>query len=124
VGGTAPGAHVGIVEDSPLVYDAMRILFTERGYRVSVCATVRDAVTLCSTDTLDVLLLDLTLPDGDGLSVLETLDAGHVRRPPRVLALTGHGDPETMSRCLQAGCERVLVKPVSIRELLRIVQDG
>jgi CheY-like chemotaxis protein len=64
------------------------------------------------------MLLDLTLPDGDGLRVLRTLAAEGLA--PRVsVALTGHDDPDTVQRCLDAGCAAVLGKPVPIRELLR-----
>jgi CheY-like chemotaxis protein len=64
------------------------------------------------------MLLDLTLPDGDGMRVLQTLAADGLA--PRVtVALTGRDDPDTVQRCLDAGCAAVLGKPVPIRELLR-----
>lgn len=116
--------YVVVVEDSFLVSDALRILFSETGYDVSIAATVAAAVEASAARQPDMLLLDLSLPDGDGLEVLTRLDALGAPRPHRTLALTGHGDPEVALRCLRAGCERVLVKPVSIRELLRIVQEG
>jgi DNA-binding response OmpR family regulator len=89
---------------------------------VSVAGTVADAVAAAAADPPDVLLLDLTLPDGDGLGVLAGLDARGV--PPRAaLALTGHDDPETRARCLAAGCRDVLLKPVPARELVRLVGE-
>jgi DNA-binding response OmpR family regulator len=118
------GRYVVIVEDSVLASDALRILFSEHGYLVAVAASVADAVTACEREPVDVLLLDLTLPDGDGLEVLAQLDAHGKPRPRRTLALTGHGDESAARRCLEAGCERVLLKPVSIRELLRLVENG
>lgn len=120
---TDPRVHVLIVEDSFLIADAMRILFTERGYHVSMAHTL-EAAQLAATVPVDVLLLDLTLPDGDGLDLLGRLDAAGVPRPRRIIALTGHGDAAAASRCIGAGCEMVLLKPVSIRELLRIVESG
>jgi CheY-like chemotaxis protein len=63
------------------------------------------------------VLLDLTLPDGDGLAVLRALaDAGEPAPP--TLALTGHDDPETAARCLAAGCRAVLPKPVRAAALV------
>lgn len=121
---TSQGAYIVIVEDSMLVSDALRILFTEHGFRVVLAQSIASALEACAVDRPDVLLLDLTLPDGDGLSVLSQLDARNLPRPQRTIAVTGHGAPEVARRCLEAGCERVLLKPVSIRELLRIIQDG
>lgn len=120
---TDPQVHVLIVEDSFLIADAMRILFSERGYRVSMAHTL-EAAQLAAAVPVDVLLLDLTLPDGDGLELLDRLEAAGLSRPRRVIALTGHGDAAAASRCMDAGCEMVLLKPVSIRELLRIVEAG
>ncbi len=115
--------YIVIVEDSLLVADALRILFSEHHYRVALAPSVASAVEACMVDQVDVLLLDLTLPDGEGLEVLSQLDARGGPRPLRVIALTGHGDDANAKRCLEAGCERVLLKPVSIRELLRLVQQ-
>lgn len=120
---TPAGAFIVIVEDSMFVSDALRILFTEHGYRVALAQSIAAAVEACMVDRPDVLLLDLTLPDGDGLSVLAQLEERNLPRPRRTIAVTGHGSAEVARRCLAAGCERVLLKPVSIRELLRIIQD-
>ena len=115
--------HVLIVEDGLFAADAMRIILEDGGYRVSVADTVAMAVEIGQNDHPYVMLLDLTLPDGDGLAVLAQLDARGVARPERTIALTGHGDHETNERCCSAGCERVLLKPVSMRALLALVRD-
>ena len=107
-----------IVEDSELVSGALRLLFEQTGHRVTVAASVADAVAMARADAPDVMLLDLTLPDGDGLRVLQTLAAERLA-PPVTVALTGRDDPDTVQRCLDAGCTAVLGKPVPIRELLR-----
>jgi two-component system, OmpR family, response regulator MprA len=121
---TAPGGRIVIVEDSELVSEALRLLFADSGYDVSVAESVAEAVGHCQASPVDVMLLDLTLPDGDGLEVLSKLDEGGTTRPRRTIALTGHGDLQIRKRCLDAGCERVLLKPVSIRELLSMVREG
>ena len=118
----ASSAYIVIVEDSILVADAWRILFAEYGYRVALAPSVAAAVDACMVERVDVLLLDLTLPDGDGLEVLSRLDERGSPRPLRTIALTGHGDDENARKCLDAGCERVLLKPVSMRALLGLVQ--
>ena len=110
--------HVLIVEDNDLVSGALRILFEQTGRRVSIAATVSEALSVARADRPDLMLVDLTLPDGDGFSILEVLRQEN--RSPRVaVALTGHDDPATAERCAALGCTEVLVKPVPTRDLLR-----
>ena len=114
--------HILIVDDSADVTGALRVLFEETGNDVSVANTIRDAVAVADTRAVDVMLLDLTLPDGDGLSVLAAMRARDTA--PRITAaLTGRAEPEVAARCTAAGCQAVLVKPVPIAELLRRVRE-
>ena len=107
-----------IVDDSPHVTGPLRILFEETGRRVSLATSVAEAVESCSNERPDLMLLDVTLPDGDGLEVLAQL-AGSSSAPTVTVALTGHDDEQTVLRCRAAGCHDVLLKPVPVRELLR-----
>jgi DNA-binding response OmpR family regulator len=117
---TAEGVRplVLIVDDSPHVTGPLRILFEETGRRVSLAASVAEAVESCANERPDLMLLDVTLPDGDGLEVLAQL-AGSSSAPTVTVALTGHDDEQTVLRCRAAGCHDVLLKPVPVRELLR-----
>lgn len=115
-------AHILVVEDSALVRDAMRTLFEATDRRVSLAGSVAECVAACAANRPDILLLDLTLPDGDGLSALPVLRAQGTL-PRVVVALTGHDDPATERRCREAGCRTLLVKPVPTRELLRLIGE-
>ena len=70
-------------------------------------------------DPARLVLVDLTLPDGDGLAVIEPLRQSG---SDIFVALTGHDDPETAERCRAAGCVDVLLKPVPARDLLAKVR--
>ena len=107
-----------IVDDSPHVTGPLRILFEETGHRVLLAGSVAEAVEACGVERPDLMLLDVTLPDGDGLDVLARL-AGTDSAPRVTVALTGHDDESTVLRCRAAGCRDVLLKPVPVRELLR-----
>ena len=114
-------ARILIVEDSPLVTDALRVLFTAAGYEVDAAASVAEAVERGASAPVDIMLLDLTLPDGNGLDVLDALRA-RSSLPRWTLAMTGHNDSASRRRCLEAGCAAVLLKPVPIAELLRQIE--
>jgi DNA-binding response OmpR family regulator len=108
-------AHVLVVEDNEAVTSALRVLLESADRRVSIAGGIAEALAVATTDPADLVLLDLTLPDGDGLSLVAPLRTTGCRV---VVALTGHDDPATRARCLAAGCADVLLKPVPVRDLL------
>lgn len=107
--------HVLLVEDNEHVTSALQILLESVGTRVSIAASVAEALAFAHSDPPRLVLLDLTLPDGDGLSVIEPLRAAGTKT---FVALTGHDDAVTRKRCLDAGCVDVVVKPPRARELV------
>jgi DNA-binding response OmpR family regulator len=107
--------HILIVEDNEHVTNALQILLETVPWRVSIADSIGAALAVTRRDPPSVALLDLTLPDGDGLALVEPLRTSGAQR---IVVLTGHDDRETRQRCLDAGCADVLVKPVSVRELI------
>ena len=97
-------------------------MFEETGRRVTVAHSVREAIAAGRKDPPDLLLLDLTLPDGDGLEVSNTLKRAGIQ-PRATVAITGRDDPASLKRCDEAGVTAVMVKPVAARELLRKAED-
>ena len=115
--------RVLLVEDSPMINGALKLLLESGGFDVTLATTAAEAKAAGSAMRADVMLLDITLPDADGLSVLHDLDAKGMR-PSTTFAMTGHGDAETRARCMAAGCDDVLLKPVPVQQLLRIVSEA
>ena len=127
--------HVLLVEDSALVVDALRLLLEETGHRVSAAFNVRQAVDVASAEHPDIILLDLSLGREDGLDVLGELSRTDNLPPvpeeskprmntvsPVAVALTGHDNPETRERCIEAGCLDVLTKPISALQLPSLIR--
>jgi len=103
------------------VVDALRLLFEESGHRVSVAGSIAEAVEVGRRERPEIMLLDLGLPDGDGLEALVSLQEQGAA-PAVTFALTGADDRAITERCLAAGCREVLVKPVAPRTLLAKVE--
>ncbi len=118
----APLPHVLVAEDNSLVCEAMRVLFSETGHRVSTAGHVAEILDIVESDDVDLLLLDLGLADGDGFDVLDQMNSRGLK-PRVVVALTGRDEPEIVARCLASGCMAVLLKPVPARELLRQARE-
>lgn len=109
-------ARVLVVEDHADAGDAMRMLLEAGGHEVRVARTVAAAVAACNESPVDLMLLDLTLPDGEGLDVLTRVTTV----PGLTVALTGWDEPAIVARCRAAGCHDILLKPVSARALLAL----
>jgi len=108
-------AHVLVVEDNDAVAGALCVLVDAAGYRCTTAGSVADAIARGTADPAQLVLLDLTLPDGDGLAAIHLLRAAG---SGQFVALTGHDDDATRQRCLEHGCIDVLLKPVPARDLM------
>jgi len=113
-------ARVLIVEDNKqLAYGLHQNLEIE-GYAVEVVADGRTGLEQASSGDHDLIVLDLTLPEMDGLKVLRTLRAREVSTP--VLILTARGDEADKVRGLRMGADDYLTKPFALLELLARVE--
>jgi len=114
-----PVLRVLIVEDEVDLRDAMVDYLLLEGCRVSGASGVREALPWLTSPELGVVVLDLGLPEGDGLSqLLPHLDR---RRHGLVLA-TSRGRLEDRIRGYDGGADAYLVKPVDLRELVSVIR--
>ena len=105
-----------------MINGALKLLLESGGCAVTLATSVAEAIAWEEATPPDVMLLDITLPDGDGLEVIGGLQRRGLR-PATTYAMTGHSDPATHNRCIAAGCSDVLIKPVPVHQLLRIVSS-
>jgi DNA-binding NarL/FixJ family response regulator len=114
--------RVALVEDHHLVREGLRLaLAGADGFEiVGEAATRAGAVDLVAATRPDVLLLDLTLPEGDALPLLESLPA--LQPGLRIIILTMHSDPETVRQALAAGASGYLVKGAHLEELFAAIR--
>ncbi len=110
-----------IVEDDLILLKHLARLFMREGYVVSTAATRAVALEQLSADTFDILLLDMKLPDGNGLDLLAELGP---RCPPYSLLMTAFSTDESESHAQQLNVRHLLRKPVDLLELLNIVRAG
>ena len=108
--------RVLVVEDEPKVASALRDGLEGEGYQVVIDHTGEGAFFRLNTEAFAVILLDLTLPDRDGLQILTTLRERGVGTP--VLVLTARDTLEDHVIGLDSGADDYLVKPFAFAELL------
>jgi DNA-binding response OmpR family regulator len=105
-----------LVEDEARVARALARGLGEEGHQVDVCATGRSALEQAQAIAYDAVLLDWSLPDLDGVSVLRAWREAGLRTP--VLLLTARGATGEKVTALRAGADDYLVKPFDFEELL------
>jgi DNA-binding NtrC family response regulator len=110
---------VAIVEDEANLRELYADLLTARGYDVSGFATIAAAEDRLATSHPDVLILDVQLPDGDGLALLGRLRKDGIRTP--VIVTTAFGTLERAVEALRSGAMDFLVKPFPNERLLGAV---
>jgi CheY-like chemotaxis protein len=111
--------HLLLVEDHFDTAEAFSRLLTRFGYTVQVACDVQTALGLCKTNTFDVLLVDIKLPDGTGWDLMKNLLA---RRPVRGIAVSGCGYGSDIKESLEAGFAEHLTKPVGADQLIRAIE--
>lgn len=114
----APG-RILLVEDDPLLRDAFQLLLQDAGYDVAEAGSGTEALAAIRASSYDLVLLDMGLPDMNGLDVARALRADPANASIVIVALTGRVGPEEKRACLDAGCNAYFGKPVSPKELLR-----
>lgn len=109
-------AHVLVVDDDLEIRSMLRRLLLAEQYDVDTATNAEDGVRLATDRRPDVIIMDVGLPDGDGIQAVERLrDAG---RWAPVLMLTAHGDLERRVDSFRAGADDFLAKPFHVEELL------
>jgi two-component system copper resistance phosphate regulon response regulator CusR len=101
--------HILFVEDEPKVAKAVREGLESEHYKVTVAATGEDGFFLATTQTFDLILLDIMLPGRSGLEILRALREKHCQTP--VLILTAKDAVEDRVLGLDTGADDYLIKP-------------
>jgi DNA-binding NarL/FixJ family response regulator len=113
--------RVLIVDDHPMVREGVRRMLEPAGVQIAgEAGTGEDALRMAAALEPDVVLLDLELPDLDGLAVLRRLKA--FERPIAVLVVTMHDDPALVRRAVEGGAAGYVLKGVGRGELLSALE--
>ena len=104
-----------IVEDDKYIIHFLSMSFKEEAYAFQVAGTVKEAVSLFYANRPDLVILDLGLPDGDGMEVLRTI---RVFADSPVMVVSARQEEEEKIRALDAGADDYVTKPFYMGELL------
>jgi two-component system, OmpR family, KDP operon response regulator KdpE len=108
-------SRVLVVDDEPQILRALRINLRARDYQVDVAETGAEALAMAARHPPDLVILDLGLPDLDGVEVIGGL-RGWTQAP--IIVLSGRADSTDKVEALDAGADDYITKPFGVEELL------
>jgi len=111
-----------VVEDDPLVQRALGRLFKKAGHRVELYDDLESIRAAELPQEPTCLVLDLHLPDGNGLEIVDELHAEGT--PLSAVVITAHGDVPTTVRAMRKGAVELIEKPFDNDQVLRAVAEG
>ncbi len=117
--------QVLLVEDNEISQKTLSQLLNFKDCGVTIAANGKQAVEAFSKRAYDLILMDVQMPEMDGLDatrIIRGLERGTGRRIP-IVAITGYALEGDKERCLKAGMDGYLAKPVGMDDLFRVVEE-
>ena len=114
-------SHVLVVDDEADIRALIQEILSDEGYSVTVAADAGQARAARADNKFDLILLDIWMPDTDGITLLrEWSDGGDLTCP--VVIMSGHGTVDTAVEATRLGAFDFVEKPLSLAKLLRTVE--
>ncbi len=117
--------RVLLAEDNAVNRLVVTRLLEKRSHHVVAATTGREALAALSRENYDVVLMDVQMPDMDGFETTRTIRTmeKHTGRHQQIIALTAHAMIGDRERCLEAGMDAYLSKPISPQELYQVLES-
>ena len=115
----ARAQRVLVVDDEPQILRALKVVLREAGFEAVPAETAAQALDLAAVKPPDAAIIDLVLPDGDGVEVTRSLREWS-QMP--ILVLSAVGEEDQKVRALEAGADDYITKPFGTRELVARLQ--
>ena len=116
-------ARILVVDDEADIRELVQEILAEEGYAVDVAANAAEARAACARQVPDLVLLDIWMPDTDGISLLREWQQAQSLAAP-VVMMSGHGTVETAVEATRLGAVDYVEKPLSLAKLLRTVRTA
>jgi len=124
--GVATGRRLNVLlaEDTPANQKLITHILRKRGHNVAVANNGREAVELAAQETFDLILMDVQMPIVDGFQATSEIRASADSRSARlpIIAMTAHAMQGDRERCLAAGMDEYITKPIDMRRLIQLVE--
>ena len=114
-------ARILIVDDDESIRNTVKIILEDEGYSVDLASTGNEAIKMTEKTAYNVALLDIRLPDMEGVELLKLIKDNVPRT--RKIMVTGYPSMQNAITALNKNADAYLVKPVDVEKLLNTVKD-
>ena len=112
-----------IIDDEKDIRDSLKDILIDEGYEIHLAENAMEAKKIKLSQTFDLILLDIWMPDIDGLSLLKEWASNNEINCP-VIMMSGHGTIDTAIEATKIGATDFLEKPISLQKLLKTISNA
>jgi len=110
-----------IVDDEQVVRETMGKILSDEGFNVFIASDAKAAIEIAKNNTIDVALIDVRLPGGNGVDVFEKMKS--IRPKMKAVIMTGYEVAEQIDRAFRLGAFACLHKPFDMENLLNLIDQ-
>lgn len=118
-----PGEPILIVDDKPENQKLARVLLRISGYEVATASNAKEALSILQTFRPRLILMDIQLPDMDGIELTKRIKSEPENSGILVLAVTAYAMKGDREKALSAGCDGYVTKPIDTEGLPILIRD-
>ncbi len=116
-------AKILIVDDEADIRESLNEILVDEGYKVYIAKNSEEAKKIQNSESLDLILLDIWMPDCDGISLLKEWKKSNNLKCP-VVMMSGHGTIDTAIEATKIGALDFLEKPIALQKLLKTISNS
>lgn len=112
-----------VAEDNPDNRNLLTRRLERQGWNVVTAEDGREAVDVCRSAKPDLVLMDIAMPNMNGLEATRALRADPATAATKIIAVTAHAMDANRIECIEAGCDDFATKPINFPELVAMIRD-
>lgn len=117
------GKKILIVDDEAMLREVMVEFLNQEGASVIEAENGTVGFEKLLENKIDIIISDVCMPEGDGLSLLKQIKAIDLGYNPLVFLYSGHADTETLDTVKSLGATGYFIKPFSVRDLIKVLES-
>ncbi|AZA51448.1 response regulator [Chryseobacterium carnipullorum] len=111
-----------IVDDDPRNIFALKLTLKSRGYQIESCTMAQEAIQILKEQAIDIVLMDMMMPEMDGYEAIRMMRNTPSMSEIPVIAVTAQAMPEDRQKCIDAGAQDYVSKPIDVDQLMTAIE--